>query len=60
MHLPIKSLFGSQTSSSNTWLSEAKSSLFGYFSIEIKKNDKQHNEDSTRGIIVHEVAALER
>ena len=52
-------IFGTQTSSLNTWLSEAKSLLFRYLPNKIKnENNEQYKEDSTRRVIVHEVAAL--
>ena len=62
MHLPVmsplyKSLFWNPNKQLK-YLREVKFVLFSYFSNKLE-NDEQHNEDSTRRVIAHEVAALE-
>ena len=62
MHLPVmsplyKSLFWTPNKQLK-YLREVKFVLFSYFSNKLE-NDEQHNEDSTRRVIAHEVAALE-
>ena len=45
----------------NTWASEARSLLFRYVANKIKnKNGKQYKENSTRRVVIHDVAALGR
>ena len=47
---------GTQTGTLNTWISEAN--LYFPDFAQIKTNDEHYKEDSTRPVIVHEVAAL--
>ena len=71
MHLPVmsplyKSLFWNPNKQLKylrevkflKYLREVKFVLFSYFSNKLE-NDEQRNEDSTRRVIAHEVAALE-